>query len=37
MLIGPLMMLVVVPAVQYLFLRRSGEPNGQIPHEQTEG
>jgi cobalt-zinc-cadmium resistance protein CzcA len=36
MLIGPLMMLVVVPALQYLFLRRSGEPNGQNPHEQTE-
>ena len=37
MLIGPLMMLVVVPALQYLFLRRSGEPNGQVPLEQTAG
>jgi cobalt-zinc-cadmium resistance protein CzcA len=37
MLIGPLMMLVVVPALQYLFLRKSGESNGQIPIEPTEG
>ncbi|HEX4153864.1 MAG TPA: CusA/CzcA family heavy metal efflux RND transporter [Steroidobacteraceae bacterium] len=35
MLIGPIMLLVVVPALQLLFLRKRGEPGGDASSEST--
>ena len=35
MLIGPIMLLIVVPALQLVFLRKSSQNNGDIPSEAT--
>jgi heavy metal efflux system protein len=36
MLIGPIMLLIVVPALQLVFLRNSAQVNGEIPPEPME-
>jgi cobalt-zinc-cadmium resistance protein CzcA len=36
MLIGPIMLLIVVPALQLVFLRKSVQTNGDIPPETAE-
>jgi heavy metal efflux system protein len=36
MLIGPIMLLIVVPALQLVFLRKSAHVNGDIPPETAE-
>jgi hypothetical protein len=36
MLLGPLMLLVVVPALQLVFLRESGESSEQPPLESGQ-
>jgi heavy metal efflux system protein len=36
MLIGPIMLLIVVPALQLVFLRKSAHVNGDIPPEPAE-
>jgi cobalt-zinc-cadmium resistance protein CzcA len=37
MLIGPIMLLIVVPALQLVFLRKSAQVNGEIPPEPVAG
>jgi len=36
MLVGPIMLLIVVPALQLVFLRKSSGNNGEIPSALSE-